>query len=204
MNVLTRHAYDQFRLPRGPLGHLAGRIMSRRESNLARSRWTVDLLDLAPGDRVLEVGFGPGIGLAAALAAVPDGEVVGIDHSDQMRRAAARRNAAAVAAGRLVLHVGDVERADLGDARFDAIFSCNVWMFWRSPVDTVRRLAALLVPGGVLAVTHMPRHSATADSDADRAGETLVEQFTAAGTTGVRRERTTVAGDPAVCVLGLR
>ena len=65
--TIKTHLYDQFREPRGPLGVLAGRIMSKRSSNRERSAWTVDLLDVQPDDRILELGYGPGLGLEAAL-----------------------------------------------------------------------------------------------------------------------------------------
>ena len=53
MSIKAR-LFDQFRQPRGPLGILAGRIMSKRSSNQQRSAWTVEPLNLHPGDRVLE------------------------------------------------------------------------------------------------------------------------------------------------------
>ena len=87
MNVqqnLQKALVDQFHHPRGVLGGLAGRIMARRESNLARNRWTVDLLDLAPEDHVLELGPGPGVTLGVILERVPAGFVVGVDHSATM------------------------------------------------------------------------------------------------------------------------
>ena len=63
---LQKALVDQFHHPRGVFGSLAGRIMARRESNLERNRWTVGLLDLAPGDHVLELGPGPGVTLSHA------------------------------------------------------------------------------------------------------------------------------------------
>lgn len=66
MSIKAR-LFDRFRKPRGPLGILAGRIMSKRPSNQERSAWTVGLLDLRPNDRVLELGYGPGLGIQAVL-----------------------------------------------------------------------------------------------------------------------------------------
>lgn len=201
MGAITDHLYDQFRLPRGPLGHLAGRIMSKRSSNVERSAWTVDLLDLAPDARVLEVGFGPGLGVEAALEAAPDGAVVGLDHSSTMRSAAAKRNAAARHSGRLTLRVGDAQDppADLG--AFDAIFSCNVWMFWDDQVDTLARLAALLEPGGRLAVTHLPRHGGADASATAEAGDRIETQLKEIGLVDVERHTLDIDPVPAVCVI---
>ena len=64
---IARHLGDQFRRPRGPLGRVAGRIMAQRSSNVERSRWTVERLELNTDARVLELGYGPGLGIEAAL-----------------------------------------------------------------------------------------------------------------------------------------
>ena len=63
---IVRALVLQFGHPRGPLGRLVGWNMATRSSNVARSRWAVDLLDLQPTDRFLEVGCGPGVALAVA------------------------------------------------------------------------------------------------------------------------------------------
>ncbi len=56
----------QFKQPTGSLGRVAGWIMTGRASNRERSRWTVSQLDLEPGDHVLEIGYGPGLGVEDA------------------------------------------------------------------------------------------------------------------------------------------
>ncbi|MDX2380212.1 MAG: class I SAM-dependent methyltransferase [Acidimicrobiia bacterium] len=201
MGAITSHFYDQFRRPRGPLGHLAGRIMSKRSSNAERSRWTVDLLELTPGARVLEVGFGPGLGVEAALSVAPDVYVVGLDHSSTMRKSAARRNDVAVRDGRLTLRVGDAQSppSDLGT--FDAIFSCNVWLFWADPVATLSGLAAQLEPGGQLAVTHLPRHGDADASATAEAGDLIETQLKEVGLIDVTRHTLDLEPAPVVCVI---
>ena len=143
----------------GHAGHSVGwpdRIMSQRASNIERSRWTVEVLDLPADARVLELGYGPGLGVEAALRAAPDGHVVGIDHSSTMRSMATKRNAAAVRSGRATLLVGDAEDPPSALGSFDAIFCCNVWLFWTEPERTIERLGGMLAPSGALAITHLP------------------------------------------------
>ncbi len=62
----------QFGKPSGALGVVAGLVMRLRASNRLRNARTVDLLEIRPEDRVLEVGFGPGLAVArtAGLAEV--------------------------------------------------------------------------------------------------------------------------------------
>jgi hypothetical protein len=58
---------DQFHRPRGTAGRVAGWQMAHRPSNRRRNRWVVRLLDVQPTDRVLEIGFGPGLAIAERL-----------------------------------------------------------------------------------------------------------------------------------------
>ena len=38
--------------------------MSHRASNVERITWAITLLDVKPENNVLEIGFGPGVGIA--------------------------------------------------------------------------------------------------------------------------------------------
>ena len=73
---LRRSFGRQFARPRGPLGWLVARLM--RPGNASLNLWLVELLAVQPQDRVLEVGFGPGVALAALLARASAGFVAGV------------------------------------------------------------------------------------------------------------------------------
>jgi SAM-dependent methyltransferase len=92
--MLRRRLVSQFGNPDGLLGRLVGWSMSRRPSNVQRSLLAVDLLELQPADRVLEVGCGPGVALAAARERTK--HVVAVDRSPVMVRQARRRSGAEV------------------------------------------------------------------------------------------------------------
>jgi SAM-dependent methyltransferase len=72
----------QFGRPRGLAGILAGWEMTVRPSNRKRNLWAVDLLEVRPADRVLEIGFGPGVAIRALARRASAGFVYGIDHSE--------------------------------------------------------------------------------------------------------------------------
>jgi cyclopropane fatty-acyl-phospholipid synthase-like methyltransferase len=200
MSIKAR-LFDQFRRPRGAVGMLAGRIMSKRASNQDRSMWTVGLLDLAADDRVLELGYGPGLGIQAALQRVTSGRVVGIDHSTTMQRMASRRLRRRKTSTNYELRIADAEHLPAELGTFDKIFSCNVWLFWNHPDDVFVTLRDHLAPGGVLAVTHLPRHGdATRDTTLEAAA-TITSQLRKAGFTQIRHEILEVHPVPAVCVL---
>ena len=147
----------QFRQPTGTLGRLAGWTMAHRPSNRSRNAFTIDALELAPTDDVLEIGYGPGLAIELASREIVSGKIVGLDHSAVMQRQASRRNAAAIAAGKVELIVGDVLEPPQPLPRFDKIYSVNVVQFWSKPECVFAEFERLLKPGGCIATTYMPR-----------------------------------------------
>lgn len=165
---LVTYLYSQFGRPRGVLGWIAGYIMARRPSNLERNDWALSLLAPESADRILEIGFGPGI--AAGKAATMAREVVGLDRSAVMLRQATRRNRGSIEKGRLKLILGSVEELPSGLGSFDKIYSMNAVQFWEEPRAVFQRLKPLLKPGGVILIGYMPRNKGAKDEDAIRKG----------------------------------
>lgn len=124
--------------------------MRRMSKPAERLVWAVDALQLGPADRVLEVGCGHGVAVSLACERVTEGEVVGVDRSAKMIAMAIRRNERFVAAGRARLIAGELERADLGDARFEVVFAFHVAAFWRRPAELLGVVRARLADGGTL------------------------------------------------------
>jgi ubiquinone/menaquinone biosynthesis C-methylase UbiE len=115
-----------------------------------RLRAVVDRLGIRPGDRVLEIGCGHGVAATLVCERLGDGRLVAVDRSPKMIAAAARRNAAQVAAGRAEFLVADLEDLDLGHRRFEVVFAVRVGLFRREP-ERARRLAERwLAAGGTL------------------------------------------------------
>jgi len=176
---ITTYIYSQFGRPRGVLGRVAGYIMATRPSNIERNDWALSLLEITPGDRILEIGFGPGI--AAGKAAAHAAEVVGIDRSALMVRQAARRNKELVERGKLRLLLGSVDTLDADLGSFDKIYSVNVVQFWNEPVLVFKKLRSLLRPGGVIVTAYMPRHWGAKDEDALAKGKQIENWLREAG-----------------------
>jgi SAM-dependent methyltransferase len=196
-----RGGVAQFRHPTGVVGHVAGWIMGRRSSNVARNRWAVRLLDVQPTDRVIELGCGPGVALAALAARATSGLVVGVDHSQVMIRQARRRNRAAIQPGRVRLIHTPVESLSISDGPFNAALAVNTVGMWPDPTARLRELARLLRPGGRIALVSQPRcPGATAATSAAAANE-LAGLLTEAGFEHLRTEMLNL-DPPAACVLG--
>jgi SAM-dependent methyltransferase len=209
---LRRRVVAQFHRPTGVGGHLAGLIMGHRPSNVSRNRWAVDLLDLRPSDRVIELGCGPGIALAAMADRITHGVAVGVDHSPVMIRQAGRRNAARVAEGRVLLvrarvedllvadgdPTGDVDPGPFAEP-FQAALSVNSVGFWEQPKQRLAALRRLMAPAGRVALVSQPRCPG-ADVEASRAaGDALAELLDDVGFTGITWDLLDLH-PPAVCV----
>jgi SAM-dependent methyltransferase len=192
----------QFEKPSGPLGVLAGLIMSVRPSNRQRNLRTVELLDIRPEDRVLEVGFGPGLALARAAELATAGKVVGIDHSELMLRQARRRNAKAIRAGRVELLIGSTDALPRVEGRYDKVLAVNVYMFWKDPVSVLGSLRHLMKPGGVIALTVQPRRPGATADDTQAVAERMATSLRAAGFVEMWTQILEMAPVPAACVLG--
>jgi ubiquinone/menaquinone biosynthesis C-methylase UbiE len=194
--------YRQFRKPEGLLGRMAGWIMASRSSNQERNRWTIDLLDLQPGDRVLEIGYGPGLALALAAERITSGEIAGIDHSSVMLGQAAARNSAAIQAGRMRLSVGGLD--DLGSlgGPFDKVYSVNVAMFWTDRIGALAAIRRVMHPGALLAATHQPRHPGAKPEDAEAFAQAFSVDLDLAGFQNILVKHLLLQPMPVICILG--
>lgn len=151
---------QQFGLPSGLLGRLAVRFMARNNGDF--NRGVVEQLSSAVPDArlVAELGFGPGVGLAALLDAFPSAQVFGADPSPASLSQATRRNRDAARTGRLRVLQGDASTlAAYGP--FDLIVAVHVVYFWHDPEACLKAVSTLLAPGGRLALgyqlkQHMP------------------------------------------------
>ncbi len=208
-----RSVVRQFHNPAGPGGHVVGWIMGHRGSSVTRSRWAVGLLAVEPNARVLELGCGPGVAMAALAERAVDGLVVGVDHSPIMIRQARRRNAAAVAAGRVRLVCAPVEdvvpvaRPGRGleelpepfRTPFDVALAVNSVGFWPQPEVRLAGVRRLLRRGAQIALVTQPRCPGATAATSHTAARELTDLLGRAGFIGI--EMTMLDLDPPVaCV----
>ena len=176
--------------------------MAHRASNRRRNAWAVSLLDVQRDERVLEIGFGPGIAIKELSARAPEGSVCGLDHSAVMVQQAARRNAEAVRRGQVDLRLGSVDELPDFDAPFDKVLAVNVTLFWDQPVELLGNLRRVMSRGGRIALAFQPRGPGATDEAAATTGQELVAALRDAGFSQVRLE--TLDLKPAVvCALGV-
>lgn len=149
---------QQARRPSGWLGYAIGRVMALETA--AANEAALDLLDLRPTDRVLEIGFGHGRTIARAAQRVPQGTVAGIDHAEVMLYSARRRCAALITSGQVQLECGDSARLPFPDAAFNKALAVHTLYFWQPPAPHLREIRRVLVAGGCLALAYRPAGTA--------------------------------------------
>jgi ubiquinone/menaquinone biosynthesis C-methylase UbiE len=153
-----------------------------------RVRFAVELLDPWPGERVLEIGCGPGVAAELVCARLGTGSLLAVDRSEVATGRAARRCAAHLAAGRLELRTCGLDRLDVPAASLDAAFAVDVNLFWTGPATReLGLLHAALRPGGRL----LACYGGGGPQEPDRITDAVAAALRQAGFTGVAVRRGT-------------
>jgi arsenite methyltransferase len=105
-------------------------------------------LGLGPGERVIDIGTGPGL-LAAEIAAAvgPDGLVCGIDSSDSML-ALARARTTPPDSAPIELRQAGADRLPYAQASFDVAVATQVLEYVKDVPDALAEMTRVLRPGG--------------------------------------------------------
>jgi SAM-dependent methyltransferase len=109
----------------------------------------VELAELQPGDRVLDLACGTGN--AALLAATRGAQVVGLDSAPRLLEVA-RQRAHSLGLG-VDLREGDLLDLPVADASADVVVSVFGLIFASDPAQAMRELARVLAPSGRAYVT---------------------------------------------------
>jgi SAM-dependent methyltransferase len=139
----------QYRKPTGIHGFQVSKTMEER--NAPAYDWLIPRLALRDGNKVLEIGYGTGSGLAALAAAHGRRHLYGIDFSRVMYRRARKKNRDAIKEGRVSLSYGDVIDYDR-ERDFDLIFCVNVVYFWNDLRAYLVKVSGLLKEGGTFQI----------------------------------------------------
>ena len=116
-------------------------------------RWRLELVRhvtaASPG-RVLDVATGTA-GVAIEIASRTQADVTGVDISESMMQRGRERVHASGLDGRITLEVGRAEALRFADAAFDAVSFTYLLRYVADPASTMKELARVLRPGGVMA-----------------------------------------------------
>jgi ubiquinone/menaquinone biosynthesis C-methylase UbiE len=179
-----------FGRPQGVLGRLGGVIMARMNRKCAA--WVIGLLDLRPNDKVLEVGFGPGVGIQLSANLAFAGYVAGVDPSKEMVAQATSLNASPIRAKRVDLRCGSVESLPFQENTFDKVLAVNSMQVWPDALAGLREIRRVMRAGGKIALG-FTRYSGQPNSG-------LAELLTSAGFADVR----VIESDKDFCALATK
>lgn len=198
----------QLQQPKGLIGKLVGRAMGRQ--NKESNDWTISLLDIKPDDRVLEVGFGPGLAIQSAVQMASNGFVAGIDFSQAMLQQANKLNIVKIKEGRIELKNADVRAIPYNEDSFNKVFAVNVIYLWPDLPVVLKELKRVMKSGGILAL-----YFASLDL-VDKMGfrqsplftihnpNKVADALNGAGFTRVWIETSTLSNDTVNCVLAAK
>lgn len=144
MGVIDKLLWRAFGLPAGFLGRIGGMIMAGgRQRQIAAH--IAELIDVRRGDKVLEIGFGPGVGIEIMNERIfGKGLIAGIDPSEVMMQMARSRNAQAIENGTVTLISGTVENIPYGDGFFDKAYSMNSFQLWPDKAAGLKEVRRVL------------------------------------------------------------
>lgn len=176
MSALKNLFLHAFGRPKGILGKVGGLIMAR--SNRACAAWVAGLLGVRSNETVLELGFGPGVGIELLARAASGGYVFGVDSSQEMFAQAAARNAQEIKSGHVDLRLGTAESLPFADNSFDKAMAINSLQVWMNADAGLRELRRVMKSGGAVALG-FTRHSG-------QGKQGLMEKFAESGFADVR------------------
>jgi SAM-dependent methyltransferase len=186
----------------GFLGLLGGLTMAFGRGRSARL--IAELAEVGPGDRVVDVGCGPGRFLREA--AERGATAVGVDPSSQMRRLATWRTPASLRDAIRVTD-GTAERLPLKDGEATVAWAVASFHHWTDPDAGLAELRRVLQPGGRLLIAErlarpggwFQHHALTWEQ-----GQDLVAQAERAGFSDVAAVRSSLGRRQLLVVRGRR
>lgn len=140
------------RRPGGVLGCLAYRDGPKAHEPSFTA--ILDALGLLEGERVLEIGCGPGVLLERVLTGGAH-SAAGLDHSPDMLALCIARNRQAIAEDRLLLKLGDAATIPWPTESFTAAISANMFFFIYDPAAVLAELHRVLTPSGRLVIASL-------------------------------------------------
>ena len=140
----------------------------------ASNQAIVEFTGVGEGDRVLDVGCGPGAALEHASAT--GASVAGVDPTDGMvKRANARVPKATVVKG-------SAEYLDFDEGAFTHVWSISAYHHWAHPEPAVEQILKVLEPGGkVFLVEHKLKDGKTGHGISLDGAQEIVELFESKG-----------------------
>jgi len=145
----------QFKRPSGLFGMFSSKIMIK--GNRAKYEKLIKDLNLQPKDKLLEIGYGPGVGINMIAEACTSCTIHGIDFSHLMYKKASKYNKQYLDNGTMLLQYGDFLKTPIVSNEYDKIFCLNVVYFWSQLQEPFKKVLSLLKTGGAFYIYMVDR-----------------------------------------------
>jgi ubiquinone/menaquinone biosynthesis C-methylase UbiE len=141
----------QYKTPKGIIGTFIGEKMVRQHKT--ETNWSLELMNVQQGDRILELGCGAGYAIKLILEKDLAEEIVGLDISPTIIRSARIRNKKAINEKRAKLVQANLNKLPFHNENFNRVFSIQTIYFWTDIAATLSEIFRVLKPEGVLILT---------------------------------------------------
>lgn len=192
--------------PKGFLGKVLFAWMTPK--TIAHARWTADLLEIQPEDKIIEIGFGNGANIKLLLQKAIRGSVTGVEISKTAIEMASKKNAKAISEGRVKLHLAQGNAIPTENDVFDKACSVATAYVIEDPGAVFEEMFRVLKPKGRAAITFPVRENFMRFKPVATEGFYLHEltdleaAFHNAGFVNCRTERNDRVKFGAHCILG--
>lgn len=140
----------QLRKPSGFFGILVSKMMDLRNKETYKK--VISDLNIQKGDKIYEIGYGPGLGISLIAKKNIGCEISGIDFSELMHGKATKRNKKFVDSGIVHLKFGDLLTENIDNEKHDKIFCVNVIYFWNDLNKAFEKIFSMLNNGGMYCI----------------------------------------------------
>lgn len=145
---------EQLRKPSGTLGRFVAKMMDTRNREFYVK--IINDLELKSGDKIYEIGYGPGLGINLIAGNKVDCTISGIDFSELMYRGATKRNQKYVDEGRVTLSYGDFLTSAPEQQTYDKVFCVNVIYFWSDLNRVFKMIYSMMNEDGLFCIFMTP------------------------------------------------
>ena len=149
LNIKSKMIAKQFKKPTGILGNYISKIMEKRNSSLY-DNILEKINSINNDDNILEIGFGPGIGLNKILKETSTIKIDGIDFSKLMYKKSMKKNKKYIKDERLKLIHSNILDYDFKEKKYKLIIAINVIYFWNPIENILKKTYQLLKKNGLL------------------------------------------------------
>lgn len=133
-----------------PHGFIGSRFITKmmNQGNAELEYFGLELMNIQGGEHILEIGFGNGRIMEEMSKQLSEGEIYGIDISQEMIAHTTKRLKQEVKSGKVKLEKASVESIPADDNSFDKAFTCNTIYFWPDLDKCAKEVLRTLKPGG--------------------------------------------------------